>query len=253
VAGAAEGIGKAFSVILARQGQHLVMVDHHAEALTDLTSEIEGKYGVKTISLCLDLAGENAPGKCMEAIQNLDCRMMIYVPAFSKVRSFLSNSQEDLDRFIHLNCRAPMQLVHAFASHIEGRGPGGIILMSSLAGLIGPQFVAPYAGTRAFNIVLAEALFHEFSAKSIDILACCAGITSTPTYLASLPDKAANIPGILDAETVAAFALHQLGKKAICIPGWKNRFSYFILTRILSRKQASALVSKAMRKMYPGK
>lgn len=249
VAGAAEGIGKAFAVTLAKCGQHLVMVDHHAAALKSLSSQIEKEYGVKTRSLVFDLAGESAAGKCMEAIQNLDCRCMIYIPAYSKVRSFLSNSPEDIDCFINLNCRTPIQLVHAFSANIKGSG--GIILMSSLAGLIGPQFVAPYASTRAFNIVLAESLFHEFKIKNIDIIACCAGITSTPTYWASQPDKTANAPGIMEAETVAVFALQQLGKKAICIPGWKNRFSYFLLTRILSRKQASALVSKSMRKMYP--
>jgi len=205
VAGAAEGIGKAFAVTLARGGQHLVLADHQPEALRILSSGIEKEFGVKTISLSLDLAGQNAAHQCMEAIRNFDCRMLVYVPAFSKVRPFLANSPEDLDHFIDLNSRTPIHLVHAFASQIETKGGGGIILMSSLAGLIGPQFVAPYASTKAFNIVLAEALFHEFKRKKINILACCAGITSTPTYWESQPDKEATRPAIMEPQEVAAF------------------------------------------------
>jgi len=50
---------------------------------------------------------------------------------------------------------------------------------------------------------------------------------------------------------VAEHSLAQLGKRAICIPGFNNRLIYFFLTRFLPRKTASSIVSQEMEKMYP--
>ena len=97
-------------------------------------------------------------------------------------------------------------------------------LLAGAAGLIGPPFSAPYAATKAFNIVLAESLFSEFRQKEIDLTVCCAGQTSTPTYWSSKPSPASNWPGVTDPSDIADYALKNLGRKALCIPGWKTGF-----------------------------
>lgn len=253
IAGAAEGIGKAFSMLLAEKGQHLVMVDIHKEALHNLSRQIETTYGVQTQCITHDLEDEHSVHLCMEAIRKIDCRLMIYVAAYSKVRPFLSNNTNELKRFVHLNSMTPLLLVHDFAEMIGNKGSGGIILMSSLAGLVGPRYVAPYAATKAFNIILAEALYHEFKEKKIDIQACCAGITLTPTYLTSLGEKKNQVKNAMKAEKVAISSLQNLGRKAIHIPGWKNRLNYFFLTQILPRSCSALMVSQYMKKLYPEK
>jgi hypothetical protein len=50
---------------------------------------------------------------------------------------------------------------------------------------------------------------------------------------------------------VAGYALKMLGKRPVCIPGWKNRLFYYFLTRVIPRKIAGTLVSNSMLKMYP--
>jgi hypothetical protein len=49
---------------------------------------------------------------------------------------------------------------------------------------------------------------------------------------------------------VAGYAIGQLGKKTICIPGIKNRLQYFFLMNLIPRSMASRLVNNAMKKMY---
>ncbi len=70
---------------------------------------------------------------------------------------------------------------------IEKNKSGGIILMSSLAGLLGMQLIAPYASSKAFAWNLAEALFHELKPNNIDVMACIAGATATEAYLKTNP------------------------------------------------------------------
>ena len=250
VAGAAEGIGAAFSEELAKKGMNLAMVDINPDKLAELGSLLEGKYSIKTQQLLNDLSGLDLAAVCMDLIKDVDCRLLIYVPAYSPVKRFLDNSPEELDKYINLNSRTPLHLVHLFTAHMKNRGGGGVVLMSSLAGLIGPQFLAPYAATKAFNILLTESLFHELKRDGISIMACCAGTTSTPTFWSTNPILNRWIR-IMKPEDMAESALKELGMKSIHIPGWQNRLSYILLTRILPRHISAKLVSKEMRKIYP--
>jgi len=249
VAGAAEGIGEAFIEALAKKGLNLVMVDFNTEAMHILAERMKKTYPVKIIEIGQDLSEKDAWMNSMKAIRDLDCRLLVYTPAYSKIKGFLSNSSDELDKYIDLNARTPIHFVHAFISSVKDKKPAGIILISSLAGLIGPPYSAPYAATKAFNIVLGESLYSEFREKGIDITVCCAGQTSTPTYLSSNP-SAGNWPGVMDPADVTEYALKNLGKKAICIPGWKNRVSYFLLTHLFSRKSAARIVCKSMKEIY---
>jgi hypothetical protein len=251
IAGAAEGIGAAFTEALASRKINIIMVDIQKSSMMELAARMEKIYGIRTVQLVMDLSEEDAWLKCISTIEDRDCRLLIYIPAYSPVKFFSDNTPAELDKFINLNCRTPMKLVLEFARRVMKTEPSGIVLMSSLAGLIGPQFTAPYAATKAFTNILGEALHHEFKRINMDVTVCCAGPTTTPTYWSSQPIHKNKHPDVMDPSYVAEFALKKLGKKAICIPGWKNRLSFYLLMHILPRKTAANLVNTAIAKMYP--
>jgi short-subunit dehydrogenase len=249
VAGAAEGIGAAFSTILAGTGMNLILADKNLPSLNLLAGELEKIHGIKTIRIHQDLFEENASVDCLDKAGEIDFRLMIYVPAFSRIGKFSGYSTEEIDHFLSLNIRTPLHLVHSFLRKKQKGTRCGIILMSSLAGMLGPALVAPYAATKAFSLILSESLFYELKNDKVDVLACCAGPTSTPTFWKSNPDRGKLIE-VMQPLEVAAYALKKLGKKPFCIPGWKNRLSYYFLTRMLPRKVAGTLVSNSMKKIY---
>ena len=250
VAGAAEGIGEGFSEALAKKGMNLVMVDFNGEVLHVLSERLKNSYSVLTREIKMDLSGKDAPQACMNAVLDLDCRLLVYIPAYSRVKPFLSTSGDELDRYIDLNSRTPLHLVHSFIRSVREHQPAGIILLSSLAGLIGTTYLAPYAATKAFNILLAESLGSEFIDSKIKISVCCAGQTSTPAYWSSKPSAAVKWPPVMSPEKVAGYAIKKLGKKTIINPGWQNRFSFFLLTHIFSRKTAAKFLRKSMKRIY---
>ncbi len=116
------------------------------------------------------------------------------------------------------------------------RGRGGIILMSSLSGTQGSPKIATYAGSKSFNTILAEGLWHELKKHNVDVLSCVSGAVRTPGYLSSAQQKDA--PGTLDPDQVAKEALEALGKGPSVIPGSFNKFAHFVMSRLLSRKKA---------------
>ena len=251
IVGAAEGLGEAYCIALAKRKMNLVMIDNRFSELKILADRLNEEYNVSTQTLHLDLNNKDASKIILEAVNELDTGLLIYNAAYSQIKPFVDYTKEELDAFIMVNASSQIQLIHAFAKKLIIQGKtGGILMMSSLAGLIGMQMVAPYAATKAFTWNLAEALNYELKPHHIDVMACISGATATPTYLKSNPKYGFIKPLVMRSESVAEAALDKLGKKALFIPGFSNRLNYFILTRLMPRKMAASIANKTMGEMY---
>jgi short-subunit dehydrogenase len=255
VAGAAEGLGRAFSRKLAAGGLNLILVDQQEELLASLARELESGYGIRVKALHLDLASEDAVEGMMKEIRETDCRMLVYNAAFSRVQRFLQNDTAMLDRYVRVNMRTPLQLVHVFCKHHSStRGQRkGILLMSSLAGSWGTKLLGPYGGTKAFNQILAESLHFELKGEGFDVTACIAGATATPGYLASLPYGKAGPGGAMKPDRVVQTALGALGGRPFVVTGFWNKMVYFLMTRILPRRASLRIMNRAVGNRYRDK
>lgn len=251
VVGAAEGLGEAFSIALAKRKMNLVMVDNRSTELESLATKLKNKFAIKTTTIHLDLNRNDAVKTILETVKILEIGLLIYNAAFSQIKPFVKYTTKELDGFLTVNASTQIKLIHAFANNLIAKEKaGGVIMMSSLAGLIGMQLVAPYAATKAFTWNLAEALNCELKPYHIDVMACISGATATPTYLKSNPKYGFIKPLVMKSESVAEASLDNLGKRALFIPGFTNRLNYFVLTRLLPRKIATSIANKAMGEMY---
>jgi short-subunit dehydrogenase len=126
------------------------------------------------------------------------------------------------------------------------------VLMSSLSATQGSPLIANYAATKAYNLVLAEGLWDELRACGVDVLACCAGATTTPNYLASAPRRGAGTRSAISPQVVVAETLAALGKRPSVIPGRFNRLAAFLMRRLLPRRTTITIMGRTMREMYSG-
>lgn len=251
VAGAAEGLGAAFSTALAAHGFNLILVDNNTAAMHTLALKIKEQHRVETRQLPVNLSAPDAADLCLTEAAASGCRLLIHVAAFSKVAKFTSLRREELNLFIDVNARSLLLLVHGFSNALIARKErGGILLISSLAGLIGPQFVATYAATKAFSIQLTQALHHELKPHGIDLTVCMSGMVATPTLLKSHPNIATKSSRLTDPSKVVSCAFSNLGRRSHCIPGWQNRLQFFLLQRIFPHRLSSWFVNRAMEQMY---
>jgi len=119
---------------------------------------------------------------------------------------------------VRRNCVVPMQMCHHFAAPMQARGTGGIVLLSSGAGLVGASNMVAYAATKAFDMVMAEALWAELHDDGVDVLALVLGLTDTPALRQLLAkrgvlhsaDDPSPIPGASTAAEVVADAIANL-------------------------------------------
>ncbi len=250
VAGAAEGLGAAFSEVLASWGLHVIMVDRDTGKMKATAERLRRDYSVSIQEIEADLSDMLNIATIIEQIKETNCSLLIYNAAYGPVKDFLDNTVDELDYYVNLNSRTPLHLIYRFVKSLPSGQRSGILVMSSLAGLWGTQLVVPYGATKAFDYNLAEGLHYELKGRKIDVMACCAGATDTPNYRSTKPKENLLGPSMLKPHYVADRALRKLGKKAVYIPGFSNQLTYFLLTRIFPRSLSAGLMNRVMYKMY---
>jgi len=249
VAGASEGIGRAFALELASRGLSLVLSARRDGPLLSLAREIEARFAVKARTVAVDLAHPDVVDSLAQATADLEIGLVVYNAAYAPIGSFLSIDLAQHQRSIDLNCRGPLVLSHHYGNSMASRGRGGLILMSSMSGLQGTALVTTYAATKAFDMVLAEGLWAELRARGVHVLACVAGATRTPTFERTQPRDAGSLARPMESEQVVLEALGELGKGPTLIPGRLNR-AVATAMRVVSRGQATRFISNATRRMY---
>ena len=219
VAGASDGVGAAYARAVAERGLDVVLLARRQSMLDEVATAIHADTGVATRAVAIDLAEHDAMAKIVDATAGLEIGMVMYCAgADPNYEPFLANPIEIPLAMVHRNCVVPMQICHHFARPMVTRGKGGIVLVSSGAALAGGVNMVAYSATKAFDMVMAEALWAELHDKGVDVLALVLGATDTPALRRLLarrgnlssPDDTTPIPGAVTAAATAAEAIANL-------------------------------------------
>ncbi|MCL1928494.1 MAG: SDR family NAD(P)-dependent oxidoreductase [Treponema sp.] len=257
VAGGSNGLGAAFAEALARRGLNLVLLAREKERLEASAKEIKKKYHVDAITFAVDLADYEKTKSIITGL-TVSIGLLVYNAAFAPIGLFENTNEEHLSLAAAVNVKTPLLLAKLLSGQmINNATKGGIVLMSSLAGVQGSPKLAAYAATKAFNTVLAEGLWKELQPHGIDVIGCCAGAILTPGYQQAVTsterataskgsplEKSKIAPGTLAACDVAEQTLKALGKGPVVVPGSVNKIARFVFTRLLTKKAAIGIMSK---------
>ena len=251
IAGGSEGIGAAFAHALAERGLDLVLVARRKEQLEATAAEIRRKFDVHVSVISCDLAASDALKQLKTATEGQQINFLVYNAALSYIGHYLDHDVAEHERIADVNMVTPVKLLHYFGGKMVAQGRGGVVMMSSLAGMQGSGYLASYAATKAFSNVLAESLWYEWKHKGVDVISCIAGATSTPNYINTQPGKTSALaPKPQRPERVVAECLRQIGKRPSFISGRANRLACFFMQRILPKKMAVTIMGDNMRAMY---
>jgi hypothetical protein len=240
VAGASQGLGEAFAEALARRGMHLILVARRADKLNQVAQRLHDDYGILTKTVNIDLGDFQLLKKALTQIED-PIGLLLYNAAYSPIGAFEQISEKDLEQIVNVNIRTPLLLTKFLSDGMIERQKGGIVLMSSLAGLQGSPKIATYAASKAFNSILAEGLWKELMKNNIHVLTTCAGAISTPGYETAKGNKTA--PGTLTASQIAESTLKSLGRGPTVIPGLTNKLAVFVMRRLLPARWRIAIMN----------
>jgi short-subunit dehydrogenase len=242
VAGGSEGLGAAFAAGIAQRGVNLVLVARRPEPLELTAAQLRREHGVEVIMVAADLASPGTLDQIATAAADLEVGLVIANAAIAPQGPFTDTGPAELAGTVDLNCRASMLLARTFLPGMARRGHGGMIFVSSLAGMQGVPGLAAYSATKAYLISLGESLWAELRPAGVDVLTVCAGAVATPGYQQAASRR---VPGTTSPEFVAASALRSLGHGFRVVPGTVNRVSAFALQRLTPRRTAIGVFGRA--------
>jgi len=181
VAGASEGVGRAFADTLAGYGLNVVLLARRENVLSEVAGEIERQHGVRTRVLAIDLSAPDASSQVMAKVSDLEIGFFVYCAGSdANYKHFLAAPLEAAESMVQRNCIIPMQLCHHLCGAMVQRQRGAVVIIGSGAGFSGATNMVAYSASKAFDMVFAEALWCELKPRGVDVLGLILGETDTP-------------------------------------------------------------------------
>ena len=208
IAGGSEGVGAALARQLAAQGFNLVLLARKPGPLEELATEIRA-MGRDVRTLSLDLARPDAVDAARKLTDDIAVGLLVFMAgAGHRIAPFHDYPLAEWATTLNCNVTGQASFAHHYGALMRERGKGGIVLVSSMAGLAGSGSMAIYTAAKAFSITFAEALWYELKPAGVDALALVLGATRTPAMARTglnldHPDFPAADPDDVAAECLA--------------------------------------------------
>jgi uncharacterized protein len=138
--GATGGIGQAIARALHEQGAQLILTGRRAEVLEPLAADL----GARVLAADLALAAEVD----RLAAEAGDVDILIANAALPASGRLDTYTQEQVDRALDVNLRAPIVLAHALSPGMVARGRGHLLFVSSLSGKAAAPESSLYSATK---------------------------------------------------------------------------------------------------------
>jgi len=188
VTGASRGIGKAVAEALADAGCDLAVTARTLPAL-DHTLEAAEERGRKAVALDGDLALPGAATDLVDraaaALGGLDVivhnagTLPMTEDGSPRMAPLQDARQQDWDTVVSVNLNATAALCRAAHPYLADSSRASLILMSSVAGLVGTPMMEAYAATKAAQLSLTRSLAVGWARQGIRVNALCPGWTRT--------------------------------------------------------------------------
>jgi short-subunit dehydrogenase len=244
VTGASAGIGAEFARQLAAIGLNLVLVARRKQKLNDLARQLETSNKVAVQTIAADFSQPDFLPPLVAALGSIEVGLLVNNAGFGIAGEFLNHELEKELALLDVNCRAPLALTHVIGRQMAQRKRGGIIFVSSVSGFLATPFEAQYSASKAYELLLAEAVGFELEKNGIDVLALCPGSTDTEFHAVAGSRAVAAMPVAPVVET----AIKGLGKKPVAIPFWRNRLLIYAL-KLTPRRLHTYVAGRVMRRV----
>lgn len=205
VTGASRGIGRAIALRLAEDGSDLALAARDEKLLAE-TARLAAERGVRACVFTADMAdGDAVEGLVGRAAAELGGLHHVVANAGITVDQLTMRLKPaDWDRVLAVNLTGTFRLVRASLGPMLRARYGRIVLISSVAGLMGNPGQAAYSASKAGLIGFAKAVAKEVGSRDITVNVVAPGLIET--------DMARALPEKRREEMIAHIPLGRLGR-----------------------------------------
>jgi len=184
VTGGAQGIGKAISLALAREGADVMVADIRNREAQTVCSEIVA-MGRKSLSIEIDVSHKSRVDDMVDTAAEMFGSIDILVNAAGIFVSapIESVSEEEWDRVMAVNLKGTFLCSQAAGRKMIAQSSGSILNIASIAGHAPQITLNAYSPSKAAIISLTKIMAVEWAKFGIRVNAISPGPTATPMFM----------------------------------------------------------------------
>jgi NAD(P)-dependent dehydrogenase (short-subunit alcohol dehydrogenase family) len=181
VTGGGSGIGRSVSLLLARQGARVFVLDVDEATARETAAVIARAEGTASALVC-DVASEASVARAFAELANDAGRLDILVnnAGIAHIGNIENTSEAELDRVLAINVKGAYHCLRAGLPMLRSAGGGAIVNLSSIAALVGLEDRFAYSVSKGALSALTLSVARDYLAHGIRCNAVCPARIHTP-------------------------------------------------------------------------
>uniref|UniRef100_G1MDV2 Dehydrogenase/reductase SDR family member 2, mitochondrial n=1 Tax=Ailuropoda melanoleuca TaxID=9646 RepID=G1MDV2_AILME len=181
ITGSTEGIGFAIARRLAEDGAHVVISSRKQQNVDRAVAELQGEGLSVTGTVCHVGKAEDRERLVATALEH--CGGVDFLVCVAGVNplvgSTLGASEQVWDKILDVNVKSPALLLSQLLPHMEKRGTGAVVLVSSMVAYVPIPKLGVYNTSKTALLGLCKSLAVELAPKGIRVNCLVPGIIKT--------------------------------------------------------------------------
>jgi len=165
IIGASSGIGRALAVALSVDGYRVGVVARRADLLARLQAELTGPCVIKTVDVSQPELAMPLLRELIDQLRDVELFIVSAGTGFDNATLEWEPERET----IAVNVLGFAGMVNVAVAHLEARGSGHLVGISSLAGLRGNRVAPAYAASKAFVSNYLQSMRYRFNKSKLPI------------------------------------------------------------------------------------
>ena len=251
ITGAANGLGKSFAKLYAKDNNNLLLIDIDENSLNKTINELKNEFpNILIDSLIVDLNKIEELKKVYNYTLEKDyfVKNLVNSAGFGDRCDFIDMDIDKQIAMTNVDCNALLYFTRVFLDNMIKNDEGHIINISSIAGFLPGPYMCTYHACKGYVLLLGEAISYEIRKTNVKLLTLCPG-----PFMSKFVEKAHNDYTFskikpISSDEVAEFGYKKsLKGKSLAIVGFKNRLT-ILASKFAPRKLVTSSSAKTMKK-----